>query len=83
MEDVKHCNQTLIDMNEQYWKDVEAFAKVTQLASNNMQLCMCFGCILNYTHGREVSMHPSKIPWWLEILITWFNVMAKDIQNVP
>ncbi len=43
MEDVKHYNQTLIDMNEQYWKDLEAFAKVTQLASNNMQLACVLG----------------------------------------
>ncbi len=43
MEDVEHYNQTLIDMNEQYWKDVEALAKVTQQASNNMQLACILG----------------------------------------
>jgi len=35
MEDIKHYHQTLIDMKEQYQKDVEMFANL-QLASNNM-----------------------------------------------
>jgi hypothetical protein len=36
MEDIKHYHQTLIDMKEKYQKDDEMFAKVAQLASNNM-----------------------------------------------
>jgi hypothetical protein len=42
MEDVECYNQPLIDMKEQYQKNVEMFTITTQLVSNNMQ----FTCIL-------------------------------------
>ncbi len=42
MEDIKRYHQTLIDMQEQYRRDVEAFVKVTQRNLSNMQLA----CIL-------------------------------------
>jgi len=41
MEDTKCYNQTLIDMKEQYWKDVEMFVKATLLNSNKMQNFAC------------------------------------------
>jgi len=38
MKDVECYNQNLIDMKEQYQKDVKTFMKVTLWNSNNMQL---------------------------------------------
>jgi hypothetical protein len=40
MEGIECYDQTLIDVKEQYWKDVETFTKMIQLASNNMQLLL-------------------------------------------
>jgi hypothetical protein len=42
---------------------------------------MYFGCILSYTNGGGASMHPNIIPWRSKIL-TWFNIMTHDFQNV-
>jgi hypothetical protein len=36
MKDVEHYHQFLIDIKEQYQRDVEEFAKMTQLALNKM-----------------------------------------------
>ncbi len=41
MEDTECYNQTLIDMKEQYRKDIEMFMKETLLNSNNMQNFAC------------------------------------------
>jgi hypothetical protein len=37
MESIECYNQTLIDVKEQYRKDVETFTKMTQLVTNYMQ----------------------------------------------
>ncbi len=44
-EDVEHYHQVLIDMKEQYQKNVKVFAKVTQLTSNNIQLTCILGTL--------------------------------------
>jgi hypothetical protein len=36
MEDVEHYHQTLIDIKEQYQKNIKTFANVAQLSSKNM-----------------------------------------------
>jgi hypothetical protein len=38
MEDIEHYHQMLIDMKEQYQRDVEAFVKATKHNSNHMHL---------------------------------------------
>jgi hypothetical protein len=40
VENIECYNQTLIDVKEQYRKDVETFTKMTQLATNYMQLIL-------------------------------------------
>jgi len=43
---------------------------------------MHFGFILGYTIGGRVSVRLNKILWELKNLITQFNIMVKDIENV-
>ncbi len=50
----------------------------TKQHENNMH----FGHISSYVNGGRDNMHLNGILWWLEILITQFNIMVKDIQNV-
>jgi len=38
MENIEHHHQMLIDMKEQYQRDVEAFVKATKQNSNHMHL---------------------------------------------
>ncbi|CAM6019791.1 unnamed protein product [Sphagnum balticum] len=51
MEDIKHYHQTLIDMKEQYQKDVEMFAKVAQLALNNIWESIVI-CLLQFVAAQ-------------------------------
>jgi hypothetical protein len=50
MGDVECYNQPLIDMKEQYQKNVEMFTITTQLLSNNMQ----FTCILGASWATQI-----------------------------
>lgn len=43
MKYIEHYHQTLTNIKEWYWKDVEAFAKAPQLDLINMQLTCILG----------------------------------------
>jgi hypothetical protein len=82
MEDIEHYHPTLIDMKEQYWRDVEMLVKETKKNSNHMHFCMYFGGILSYIDGGKAHKNASGIPWRWEVPITRFDIMAQNIKDV-
>jgi hypothetical protein len=57
IEDIECYHQMLINMKEQYWKDVEVFMKASQQNSNHMHLA----CILVTSRAMEMGVELVKM----------------------